>query len=94
MKISETSILSDQTPLVLYDSELCLATSDGNLSTIVLTSHLNLPSVESKDQLKMMIDMRRFEDAWHLCKQMNRMDVWQDLGKAAISELDINFGMF
>lgn len=93
MKISETPVLSDQTPLILYDSELCLATSDGNLSTVVLTSHLNLPTIETKDQLKMLIDMRRFEDAWHLCKSMNRPDVWHDLGKAAISELDINFGI-
>lgn len=92
MKISETPVLSDQTPLILYDSELCLATSDGNLSTIVLTSHLNLPSVESKDQLKTFIEMRKFDDAWHLCKTMNKPDAWKELGKAAITELDINFG--
>lgn len=94
MKISETPVLSDQTPLLLYDSELCLATNDGNLSTIVLTSHLNLPSVETNDQIKLFIDMRRFEDAWHLCKNMNQTEVWHDLGKAAIAELDINFGKF
>lgn len=92
MKISETPILSEQTPLILYDSELCLATNDGSLSTIVLTSHLNLPSIETKDQLKTLIEMRRFDDAWHLCKSMNRPDIWQHLGQAAIAELDINFG--
>lgn len=92
MKISETPVLSDQTPLILYDSELCLATSDGHLSTVVLTSHLNLPSVDTKDQVKVFIDMRRFDDAWHLCKSMNRPDVWHELGKAAIMELDIHFG--
>lgn len=92
MKISETPVLSDQTPLLLYDSELCLATSDGNLSTVVLTSHLNMPSVETTDQIKLFIDMRRFEDAWQLCKSMNRSDIWLELGKAAIAELDINFG--
>lgn len=92
MKISETPVLSDQMPLILYDSEMCLATSDGNLSTVVLTSHLNLPSVETKDQLRTFIDMRRFDDAWHLCKTMNKPEVWQELGMAAIAELDINFG--
>lgn len=92
MKISETPVLSDQTPLILYDSELCLATNDGTLSTVVLTSHLNLPSIETKDQLKTFIDMRRFDDAWHLCKTMNKPEIWQELGKAAIAELDINFG--
>lgn len=92
MKISETPVLSDQMPLLLYDSELCLATTDGNLSTVVLTSHLNLPSVETKDQIKTFIDMRRFDDAWHLCKTTNQTDMWLQLGKAAIAELDINFG--
>lgn len=92
MKISETPVLSDQTPLLLYDSELCLATNDGNLSTVVLASHLNLPSVDTKDQIQTFIDMRRFEDAWHLCKTSNRPDMWLDLGKAAIAELDITFG--
>lgn len=94
MKISETSILSDQTPLLLCDSELCLATSDGNLSTVVLTSHLNRATVETKSQIKTFIDMRRFDDAWHLCKSINRPDIWYELGKAAIAELDINFGTF
>lgn len=93
MKISETSILSDQTPLLLCDSELCLATSDGNLSTVVLTSHLNRATVETKGQIKTFIDMRRFDDAWHLCKSINRSDIWYELGKAAIAELDINFGI-
>ena len=92
MKISETPVLSNQSPLILYDSELCLATNDGNLSTVVLTSHLNLPSIETKDQLKTFIDMRRFDDAWHLCKTMNKPEVWQELGNAAIAELDITFG--
>lgn len=92
MKISETPVLSDQTPLILYDSEICLATNDGNLSTIVLTSHLNLPSIESKDQLKTFIEMRKFNDAWQLCKTLNKPDSWNQLGKAAITELDIAFG--
>lgn len=92
MKISETPVLSNQSPLILYDCELCLATNDGNISTVVLTSHLNLPSIETKDQLKTFIDMRRFDDAWHLCKTMNKPEVWQELGNAAVAELDITFG--
>lgn len=81
-------------PLLLCDSDLCLATSDGNLSTVVLTSHLNRATVETKSQIKTFIDMRRFDDAWHLCKSVNRSDIWYELGKAAIAELDINFGKF
>lgn len=87
-------MLSDQTPLILYDSELCLATSDGSLSSVVMTSHLNLPTVEPKDQLKMLIQMRKFEDAWQLCKSMDRLDEWDVLGRAAIADLDIFFGSF
>lgn len=95
MKISDTPIISDQTPLLLYDSDICLATSDGNLSTVVLTTHLNLPSVEPKDQLKTaFIQMHRFDDAWQICKSIDQIEQWNELGRAAIRELDINFGDF
>lgn len=93
-KINETPLLSDQTPLIFYDSELCLATSDGSLSSVVLASHMNLPTVEPKDQLKTFIQLRRFDDAFQLCKEINKPEEWESLGKAAIADLDVNFGKF
>lgn len=86
-------MLSNQTPSILYDSELCLATNDGSLSSIIMTSHLNLPTIESKNQLKTFIQMRKLEDAWHLCKTIEGNEEWNILGRAAITDLDIPFGM-
>lgn len=59
-----------------------------------MTSHLNLPTVEPKDQLKTLIQMRKFEDAWRLCKSIDHTDEWVALGRAAIADLDISFGKF
>lgn len=92
VKICETAVLSDQIPLLLYDSDLCLATSDGSLSSVVMTSHLNLPSVEPKDQLNTFIQMRKFNHAWQLCRTIDRPEQWNVLGRAAIADLDIYFG--
>lgn len=92
VKICETPVLSDQIPLLLYDSDICLATSDGGLSSVVMTSHLNLPSVEPKDQLNTFIEMKQFNHAWQLCRTINRPEQWNVLGRAAIADLDICFG--
>lgn len=87
-------ILSDQTPLLLHNSDISIATSDGGLSSVVLASHLNLSSDEPKEQFKLCLQMRKLNDAWRICKSINEPSVWDELGKAAISQLDINFGKF
>lgn len=77
---------------MLYDGELCLATNDGNLSSIMLKTHINSPSTELKDQLKVLIELRKFHDALEVCKVINLPEEWEKLGKAAISDLEISFG--
>lgn len=94
VKFGETAMLSDQTPLSLHNSEISIATSAGNLSSVVLSSHSSLSSDTPADQLKMFIQMRKFDDAWRICKTINDASAWNELGNAAISELDINFGKY
>lgn len=53
---------------------------------------MNLPTVAPKDQLKTLIQLRRYEDAFILCKSIDKPDEWNMLGKAAIADLDIAFG--
>lgn len=36
--------------------------------------------------------MRKFDDAWRICKTIDEESAWKELGTAAISELDIIFG--
>lgn len=92
VSVGETSLLSDQRPILLCDGDVSLATSDGSLSSMSLQSHIHSPSVDLKDQLKLLIKMRRFGDAWEACKSLGGEDGWNDLGMAAISDLNIAFG--
>lgn len=93
-KFTEMPILSDQTPLQLYNNDISIATSDGSLSSVVLASHLNISSDEPKEQFKLFLQMRKLNDAWRICKSINEPSAWDELGRAAISQLDINFGKY
>lgn len=91
-RVDETTLMSDQKPIMLCDGDLCLATSDGNLSSITLKSHIHSPNVEPKDQLKVLIKLRKYFDAWEMCKLIDSPDQWNELGMAAVADLNITFG--
>lgn len=91
-RIEETPLLSDQNPIMLYDGDLCLATSDGTLSSITLKCHINSPSIDLKDQLKVLIKLRKYFDAWEVCKMIDSPDSWNELGMAAVADLNLTFG--
>lgn len=92
--MGETQLISDQTPLMLYDGDLSMGTSSGKLSSITLSTHMSTPGIESKEQLEVYIKLRKFTDAWELCKMLEHPDEWSKLGMAAISDLDVPFGKF
>lgn len=92
-KVGETNLLSEQIPLVLCDGELCLNTNTGKLSTITLSTHINSPAIDLDAQLQTLLNLRKFADAWDICKMMNATDNWTMLGNTAISDLDISFGI-
>lgn len=91
--IGETNLLSDQIPLMLYDGDLSLCTNTGKLSSVILTTHLNVPGADLNSQFDVLIKLRKFGDAWEICKILNDITVWTKLGNAAISDLDISFGL-
>lgn len=92
IKVGETNLLLEQIPLVLCDGELCLNTNTGKLSTITLTTHINAPGVDLTTQLQTCLNLRKFLDAWEICKKLNTMDGWITLGNAAVTDLDIPIG--
>uniref|UniRef100_A0A182K004 Uncharacterized protein n=1 Tax=Anopheles christyi TaxID=43041 RepID=A0A182K004_9DIPT len=92
-KVGTTSLISEQTPLMLYEGDLCLHGSGGKLTSIVLDTHANKPGRDVKEQLRTTKLMRKYSDAWELCKLMNDIDEWRDLGMAAIADLNISFAI-
>lgn len=85
-------MLSDQKPILFYNGDVSLATNDGNLSSLTLKSHITSPTVDLKDQLQLMIKLKKYNDAWDICKSIGNDENWNDLGMAAISDLNIAFG--
>lgn len=77
---------------MLFDGELFLNTNSGKLTSTVLKSHVNSPNIELKDQFKILLNLRKYSAAWELCKILNLLEYWNELGQAAISDLEIPFG--
>lgn len=60
---------------------------------ITLTTHLNTPGADTKAQFERLIQLRKYADAWELCKLLDEAEDWLKLGHAAIYDLDISFGI-
>ena len=84
--------MSEQIPLMLYDGDLSVSTTGGKLSTITLATHSVSHSADPAEQLRTQVLLKKYSDAWELCKLLNDKDEWHCLGLAAISDLDIPFG--
>lgn len=94
-KVGETQINSDQTPILLNDGELCLSVNGGKLTTIRLTTHYN-SGIDSKDtieQINLFTTLRKYEEAWKLCKILDDREECIRLGNAALSDLNVDFAM-
>lgn len=91
--IGETLLVTDQHPLMLFDGDLSLGSSSGKLSSITLSTHLYSGVIEPKTQVDNLIRLRKFNDAWELCKMIDDKEMWNKLGSAAISDLDIPFAI-
>jgi hypothetical protein len=42
--------------------------------------------------LEKTIALRRYTDSWNFCSILNSKEAWLDLGKAALQNLEIDFG--
>ncbi|KAG4079385.1 hypothetical protein HA402_008077 [Bradysia odoriphaga] len=92
-KIGETLLVIDQHPLMLFDGDLSLSSSSGKLSSITLSTHLYSGIVEPKIQVDNLIRLRKFTDAWELCKMIDDKEMWMKLASSAIADLDVPFAI-
>ncbi|XP_033742140.1 WD repeat-containing protein 19-like isoform X1 [Pecten maximus] len=97
----ETRLPYGQVPILLYNGEVTLQTESGRLGTLLLETHAALFSENLEEMDKEMMKsalhqgtlLRRFKDAWNLCNQMNDIVCWLELGKGALSSLEVDFAM-
>jgi WD repeat-containing protein 19 len=77
---------------MLYDGDLCLY-SAGKLTTIYLDTHKFSPAMELTGQLKQLIQLQKYQEAWDLCKTINQDVCWRSLGEACVNDLEIIFAI-
>ncbi|KAL8576385.1 hypothetical protein ACOMHN_048952 [Nucella lapillus] len=86
-----------QVPVLLYNGEVTLQTQSGQLSTTLLDSHAHIfqdsPLTLAPNQLQVALEqcirLRRFEDGWLYCSELNNPKTWRMLGKVALYSINL-----
>ncbi|KAI1887644.1 hypothetical protein AGOR_G00192430 [Albula goreensis] len=87
-------------PLLLYNGELTCQTQSGKTSSVVLSTHSFLDG-SWKDQgpaelarlLTQALMLKRFSEAWDLCKALNNADSWAELGRACMHHMEVELAI-
>lgn len=92
--VGKTTLLTDQIPMMLFDGDLSISSaSGGQITTITLATHTNAPATEMSDQLSTLLKLRKYVDAWELCRQMDDASEWHRFGRAAVADLDVSLAI-
>ncbi|XP_027691770.1 WD repeat-containing protein 19 isoform X2 [Vombatus ursinus] len=94
-----TKVPFSQKPLLLYNGELTCQTQSGKTNNIYLNTHNFLGSLkdpepnELKEMLTQALMLKRFSDAWELCKILNDQDTWNELARACLHHTEVEFAI-
>jgi len=97
--VGESRLPFGQEPLLLYGGGLTLQTSSGSVQAILLDTHSFMSSeqqttTEQKiSAVQKCIALKRFQEAWRLCEDLQSIECWQQLANAALCCLDIDFAI-
>ncbi|KAG8453594.1 hypothetical protein GDO86_000286, partial [Hymenochirus boettgeri] len=86
-------------PVLLHNGELTCQTPSGKLNNVYLSTHSFLSNIEDAgpNELKKMLTqalmLRRFSDAWELCKLLNEQVGWNELARACLHHMEVDFAV-
>ncbi|XP_053560025.1 WD repeat-containing protein 19 [Bombina bombina] len=86
-------------PVLLHNGELTCQTQSGKLSEVLLSTHSFLSNVKnaSPNDLKKMLTqtlmLKRFPDAWDVCKLLNEQSSWNELARASLHHMEVEFAL-
>ncbi|KAM8939516.1 WD repeat-containing protein 19 [Pelodytes ibericus] len=86
-------------PVLLHNGELTCQTQSGKLSNIYLTTHSFLSNIgdvgpsELKQMLTQTLMLRRFSDAWEVCKLLDDQTSWNELARACLHHMEVEFAV-
>ncbi|EDL90075.1 WD repeat domain 19 (predicted), isoform CRA_b [Rattus norvegicus] len=86
-------------PLLLYNGELTCQTQSGKINSIYLSTHSFLDSVKDteppdlRQMLMQTLMLKRFPDAWDICKMLNDRTSWSELARACLHHMEVEFAI-
>ncbi|XP_041121208.1 WD repeat-containing protein 19 [Polyodon spathula] len=86
-------------PLLLFNGELTCQTLSGKTNNIILSTHSFMNSMKdnvSTDKTLMLTQtlmLKRFTEAWELCKVLNDNSAWTELGRACLHHMEVEFAI-
>ncbi|KAJ8281320.1 hypothetical protein GJAV_G00066160 [Gymnothorax javanicus] len=87
-------------PLLLYNGELTCQTPSGKTSSVTLATHgflqggwKELPTADLLRMLPQALMLKRFSEAWELCKALNSPDSWAELGRACLHHMEVELAI-
>ncbi|XP_030643578.1 WD repeat-containing protein 19 [Chanos chanos] len=95
--VGGTKLPFSHKPLLLYNGELTCQTQSGKMSSVVLSTHsfLNTGNTQNNTEqlhklLQQAIMLKRFSEAWDLCKSLNSVERWNELGQACMHHMEVD----
>ncbi|XP_037685531.1 WD repeat-containing protein 19 isoform X2 [Choloepus didactylus] len=94
-----TKVPFSHKPLLLYNGELTCQTQSGKINNIYLSTHSFLGSLkdvgpnELKQMLAQTLMLKRFSDAWEMCRILNDEAAWNELAIACLHHMEVEFAI-
>ncbi|XP_012413373.2 WD repeat-containing protein 19 [Trichechus manatus latirostris] len=94
-----TKVPFSHKPLLLYNGELTCQTQSGKINNIYLSTHSFLDNLKDvgPDELRQMLTqtlmLKRFSDAWEMCKILNDNAAWNELARACLHHMEVEFAI-
>ncbi|XP_049328400.1 WD repeat-containing protein 19 isoform X1 [Astyanax mexicanus] len=98
--VGSTKLPFSHKPLLLYNGELTCQTQSGKTSNVILSTHSFLSDTHAdsrKEQLQSLlqqaIKLKRFTEAWSVCKSLGSADAWAELGRACLHHMEVELAI-
>lgn len=94
-----TKLSFSHLPVMLYNGEMTCQTPSGKTSQLTLSTHFfhdkpqDLPQLELQSSFAQCLVLKRFKEAWTFARILDSNDTWMELGRKAISHLDIELAI-
>ncbi|KFV80463.1 WD repeat-containing protein 19, partial [Struthio camelus australis] len=94
-----TEVPFSHKPLLLYNGELTCQTQSGKTNNIYLSTHSFLGNLkdfgpnELTQMLTQSLMLKRFSEAWEVCKLLNDQSGWNELARACLHHMEVDFAI-